>query len=45
MTNLESVMKKRNITLPSGVVDTFTLFIVSSSTKRTSVTSTEERYN
>ena len=45
VTNLESVTKKRNITLPSGVVDTFTLFIVSSSTKRTSVTSTEERYN
>lgn len=33
-------MKKRSITLPSGVVDTFTLFIVSSSSQRTSVTST-----
>lgn len=44
MTNLVSVTKKRSITLPSGVVDTFTLFIVSSSSQRTSVTSIEERY-
>lgn len=42
MTNLESVTKKRSITLPSGVVDTFTLFIVSSSSHRTSVTSAGE---
>lgn len=39
MTNLVSVTKKRSITLPSGVVDTFTLCIVSSSSQRTSVTS------
>ena len=39
-TNLVSVTKKRSITLPSGAVDTFTLFIVSSSSQRTSVTST-----
>lgn len=43
MTNLVSVMKKRSITLPSGAVDTFTLFIVSSSSQRTSVTSIEEK--
>lgn len=44
ITNLVSVTKKRSITFPSGAVDTFTLFIVSSSSQRTSVTSVEERH-
>lgn len=39
MDNLVSVTKNRSTTLPSGVVDTFTFFMVSSSSKRTSVTS------
>lgn len=43
MTNLVSVTKKRSITLPSGAVDTFTLFIVSSSSQRASVISVENK--
>lgn len=39
MYNLVSVMKNRSTTLPSGVVDTFTFFMVSSSSQRASVTS------
>lgn len=38
-TYMPSVMKKRSITLPSGVVDTFTLWIISSSTDNICVTS------
>lgn len=45
MTNLVSVTKKRSITFPSGAVETFTLFIVSSSSQRTSVTSTGVEHN
>lgn len=38
---MPSVMKKRSMTRSSGVVETFTLWIVSSSSQRTWVTSTE----
>jgi hypothetical protein len=41
--DLASVMKKRSSTLPSGVVDTFTLRIVSSSSHSTRVTSAKHR--
>lgn len=37
--NLVSVMKNRSMTLPSGVVETLTLVIISSSSQRTAVTS------
>lgn len=37
--NLVSVIKNRSNTFPSGVVDTFTFLIMSSSSQRTSVTS------
>lgn len=37
--NLPSVMKQRSITLPSGVVETFTLIMVSSISHKTRVTS------
>lgn len=37
-------MKKRSITLPSGVVDTFTLSIVSSSSQRAFVISDSQKY-
>ena len=39
ITNPVSVMKKRSITFPSGPLDTFTRFILSSRSQRTSVTS------
>lgn len=42
-TNLVSVTKKRSITLPSGAVDTLTLFMVSSSSHKTFVTSRKEK--
>lgn len=44
MTNPVSVTKRRPIALPSGIVDTFTLFIGSSSSQRTLVTSIKKRY-
>lgn len=42
MLNLVSMMKNKSITFPSGVVETFTFSIRSSSSQRTHVTSTKK---
>jgi hypothetical protein len=39
---MPSVMKKRSTTLPSGVVDTFTLWIISSKSDSMCVTSADD---